>query len=56
MPPWNRVLVTHDLWPDELVDDITGSFDDLRDQWPLNGGSVESTLHLLPPVCPYCNT
>ena len=34
MPPWNRVLVTHDLWPDELVDDITGSFDDLRNQWP----------------------
>ena len=32
--PWNRVLVTHDLWPDELVDDITGSFDDLRNQWP----------------------
>ena len=23
-PPWNRVVVTHHLWPDELVDDITG--------------------------------
>ena len=34
MPPWDRVVATHDLWPDELVDDITGSFDDLRDRWP----------------------
>ena len=34
MPTWNRVVVTHDLWPDELVDDITVNFDDLRDQWP----------------------
>ena len=22
MPPWDRVVVTHDLWPDELVDDV----------------------------------
>ena len=34
MPPWDRVVATHDLWPDELVDDITGSFDDLRGRWP----------------------
>ena len=27
-------MATHDLWPDELVDDITGSFDDLRGRWP----------------------
>ena len=34
MPPWERVVATHDLWPDELVDDITGWFDDLRGRWP----------------------
>ena len=27
-------MVTHDLWPDEVVDDITVIFDDLRDLWP----------------------
>ena len=27
-------MATHDLWPDELVDDITGWFDDLRGRWP----------------------
>ena len=32
--PWERVVATHDLWPDELVDDITGWFDDLRGRWP----------------------
>ena len=34
MPPWKRVVTTPDLWPDELVDDITGWFDDLRGRWP----------------------
>ena len=24
MPPWERVVATQDLWPDELVDDFTG--------------------------------
>ena len=33
MPPWERVVATHDLWPDELIDDITGWFD-LRGRWP----------------------
>ena len=55
MPPWNRVVVTHDLWPDELVDDMTGSFDDLRDQWPqvewwvrrVHDASVSSRMPLL---------
>ena len=32
--PWERVVATPDLWPDELVDDITGWFDDLRGRWP----------------------
>ena len=27
-------MITRDLWPDEIVDDITSGFDDLRDQWP----------------------
>ena len=31
---WNRVSVTHDLWPDEVVDDITYWFDDLYNVWP----------------------
>ena len=34
MPPWDRVVATPDLWPDELVDDITAWFDDLRGRWP----------------------
>ena len=34
MPPWDRVVATPDLWPDELIDDITGWFDDLRGRWP----------------------
>ena len=33
MPPWDRVVATPDLWPDELIDDITGWFDDLRGRW-----------------------
>ena len=27
-------MATPDLWPDELIDDITGWFDDLRGRWP----------------------
>ena len=34
MPPWDRVVATPDLWPDELIDDITDWFDDLRGRWP----------------------
>ena len=34
MPPWDRVVATPGLWPDELVDDITAWFDDLRGRWP----------------------
>ena len=34
MPPWDRVVATPDLWPDELVDDITAWFLDLRGRWP----------------------
>ena len=34
MPPWDRAVATPDLWPDELVDDITAWFDDLRGRWP----------------------
>ena len=26
MPPWERVVATPDLWPDELIEDITGWF------------------------------
>ena len=33
-PPWERVVATPDLWPDELIDDITAWFDDLRGRWP----------------------
>ena len=28
------MVATPDLWPDELIDDITGWFDDLRGRWP----------------------
>ena len=34
MPPWDRVVATPDLWPDELIDDITAWFVDLRGRWP----------------------
>ena len=30
---WVRIEATHDLWPEELVDDITIWYDDLRNQW-----------------------
>ena len=58
MPPWERVVATHDLWPDELVDDITGWFDDLRGRWPNVGwwvrrvheSSASSSMPLLQQV------
>ena len=34
LPPWERVVATHDLWPDELVEYITGWFYDLRGRSP----------------------
>ena len=34
LPPWDRVVATPDLWPDELIDDITAWFLDLRGRWP----------------------
>ena len=58
MPPWERIVATHDLWPDELVDDITGWFDDLRGRWPNVGwwvrrvheSSASSSMPLLQQV------
>ena len=55
MPPWDRVVATPDLWPDELVDDITGWFDDLRGRWPdvdwwvrrIHAASRSSTIPIL---------
>ena len=34
---WIRITATHDLWPDELVDDLTFWYEDLRHQWPQVG-------------------
>ena len=34
MPTWDRHVATPDLCPEELIDDITGWFDDLRGRWP----------------------
>ena len=34
MPPWKRVVITPDLWPDEVIDDITAWYEDLRGTWP----------------------
>ena len=34
MPPWERVVITPDLWPDEVIDDITAWYEDLRGTWP----------------------
>ena len=56
MPPWDRVVATPDLWPGELIDDITGWFDDLRGRWPdeewwvqrIHEASASSRM-------PYCN-
>ena len=58
MPPWERVVATHDLWPDELVADITGWFDDLRGRWPnvewwvrrVHEASASSSMPLLQQV------
>ena len=51
-------MATHDLWPDELVDDIIGWFDDLRGRWPNVGwwvrrvheSSASSSMPLLQQV------
>jgi len=47
MPPWDRVA-TPDLWPDELIDDITGWFDDLRGRWPKRSGGSEGFMEHRP--------
>ena len=57
MPSWERVVATPD-WPDELIDDITGWFDDLRGRWPevvwwvrrVHEASVSSRMPLLQQV------
>ena len=41
-------MITRDLWPDEIVDDMTSGRQ-------LNGGSVESMKQLLPLTYPSCN-
>ena len=58
MPSWERVVATPDLWPDELIDDISGWFDDLRGRWPdvvrwvrrVHEASVSSRMPLLQQV------
>lgn len=46
--PWNQV-VTPDMWPEEVVDDMARMYDDLRNQWStVDGGPAGSTL----PPCP----
>ena len=51
-------MATPDLWPDELIDDITGWFDDLRGRWPdvvwwvrrVHEASASSSMPLLQQV------
>ena len=58
MPTWDRHVATPDLWPDELIDDITGWFDDLRGRWPdeewwvqrIHGSSSSSRMTILQQV------
>ena len=58
MPPWDRVVATPDLWPDELILLMTslvglttsGAGGQMR-----CGGSEGFMKHLFPPGCPYCN-
>ena len=58
MSSWIRILATHDLWPDELIDDITFWYDDLRNQWPqvawwvtrVHAASASSRMPLLQQV------
>ena len=55
LPTWDRHVVTPDLWPEELIDDITGWFDDLRGRWPevewwvhrIHGSSSSSRMAIL---------
>ena len=55
LPTWDRHVVTPDLWPEELIDDITGWFDDLRGRWPevewwvhrIHGPSSSSRMAIL---------
>ena len=54
-PTWDRHVATPDLWPEELIDDITGWFDDLRGRWPdvewwvqrIHGSSSSSRMTIL---------
>ena len=32
--PYERIVITPDLWPDEVIDDITAWYEDLRGTWP----------------------
>ena len=48
LPTWDRVVATPDLWPDELIDDITGWYDDLRGRWPEEEWWVRRIHRLLP--------
>ena len=58
MPTWDRHVATPDLWPEELIDDITGWFDDLRGRWPdvewwvqrIHGSSSSSRMTMLQQV------
>ena len=58
MPTWDRHVATPDLWPEELIDDITGWFDDLRGRWPdvecwvqrIHGSSSSSRMTILQQV------
>ena len=58
LPTWDRHVATPDLWPDELIDDITGWFDDLRGRWPdvewwvqrIHGSSSFSRMTILQQV------
>ena len=55
MPPYERVVITPDLWPDEVIDDITAWYEDLRGTWPdeewwlrrINGASSSSRNTIL---------
>ena len=55
MPTWDRHVATPDLWPEELIDDITGWFDDLRadvEWWVqrIHGSSSSSRMTMLQQV------
>ena len=58
MTTWARHVATPDLWPEELIDDIAGWFDDLRGRWPevewwvqrIHGSSSSSRMTMLQQV------